>query len=103
MNDYSRLINEGSLSEKSCKVSETGTLYVEIINANAGVLSDELTFSGESGELKFKRTGEETVSSEQEIFLISPQTKKSAVVYYRLKGENGISRSYKAVIYEEAA
>ncbi len=100
---YSALLNECSLCKDGAGINETGASYVEIINSNAGRFNDSLSVSGSFGDMSFKKAEERTVGSRGEVFLITPRSEKSIVVFYQLKGEYGLSSDFRAIIYEEAA
>ena len=100
--DYSNLLTEASLSDRGTYPDGIGTAYVEIINSNSSKFGEEVIFASASGECIYKKTDEKTLKSENDVFFISPRAEKSMVLYYRMRGEGGLSSKYKAIIYEEA-
>lgn len=100
---YTTLGDGCSLSDKGAFFGENGTGYVEIINSNADKFGDKLTFSGDFGTYRYKKTDEKVLGSESEVFLTAPRAKQSIVVYYRQRADIGLSSSYRAIIYEGVA
>ncbi len=101
--DYAGLFSAASLSERGALIGETGTAYIEIINANASKLSDTAEITGAYGNHSYKKTDEKTVNNENEVFLTAPRNKRNLAVYYREKGKGGLASGYKVIIYEEVA
>ena len=100
---YTTLESGCSLSDRGAFFGETGTGYVEIINSNADLFGDKLTFSGDVGTFEYRKTDEKELGSESEIFRIAPRAEQSVIVYYRQRADVGLSPSYNVIIYEGVA